>query len=97
MLVIHISNRHLELARVVAAVGATEGLSTLVKTDRNPIDFTADLRAAAMVAVLARNEVDFGTLPSADGWEKTEAGGVVAWTDDYSDIIGSMMRKKVQR
>ena len=97
MLLIHISNRHLELPKVVAAVGATEGLTTLVKTDRNPIDLTADLRAAAMVAVLARSEADFGTLLGAEGWEKTEAGGVVAWTDDYSDIIGAMLRKKFGR
>jgi hypothetical protein len=97
MLLIHISNRHLELPKVVAAVGATEGLTTLVKTDRNPIDLSADLRAAAMVAVLARSETDLGTLRGADGWEKTEAGGVVAWTDDYSDIIGAMLRKKFGR
>jgi len=97
MLLIHISNRHLELPKVVAAVGATEGLTTLVKTDRNPIELTADLRAAAMVAVLARSEADFGTLLGADGWEKTEAGGVAAWTDDYSDIIGAILRKKFGR
>jgi hypothetical protein len=97
MLLMHISNRHLELARVVAAVGATEGLISLVKTDRNEIDFINDLRAAAMVAVLARNEGDFGTLLGADGWERTEAGAVVAWTDDYSDIIGAMLRKKLTR
>jgi len=97
MLLLHISNRHLELARVVAAVGATEGLTTLVKTDRNNVDFMTELRAAAMVAVLARNEADFGALRGADGWEKTDAGEVVAWTDDYSDIIGAMLRKKLNR
>jgi hypothetical protein len=97
VLVLHISNRHLELARVVAAIGATEGLSTLVKTDRNQIDFTASLHAAAMVAVLARNDADFGSLLGADGWAKTDANGVVAWTDDYSDIIGAMLRKKLGR
>src|SRR5436305_3712270 len=74
MLLVHISNRHLELAKVVAAVGATEGLTTLVKTDRNRNDFTVDLKAAAMVAVLARNETDLGALRGATGWEKTEAG-----------------------
>jgi len=97
MLLIHISNRHLELAKVVAAVGATEGLTTLVKTDRKNSDFTVDLRAAAMVAVLARSEADFGSLLGADGWAKTDAGAVEAWTDDYSDIIGAMLRKKLGR
>ena len=97
VLLLHISNRHLELATVVAAVGATEGLSTLVKTDRNHIDFTIDLRAAAMVAVLARSATDFGSLLGADGWEKTTPGAVAAWTDDYSDIIAAMLRKKLGR
>ncbi len=94
MLLVHISNRHLELAKVVASVGATEGLSTLVKTDRNHTDFTVDLRAAAMVAVLARNEANFGALRGGEGWEETKAGAVAPWTDDYSDIIGAIMRKK---
>jgi len=97
MLLLHISNRHLELAKVVAAVGAIEGLTTRVKTDRNQIDFMGELRAAAMVAVLARNEADFGTLLDAEGWRKTDAGGVAAWTDDYSDIVGAMLRKKLTR
>lgn len=97
MLMMHISNRHLDLAKVVAAVGATEGLTTLVKTDRNHTDFTADLRAAAMVAVLARDEQDFGALRGAPGWDKVAAGDVAAWTDDYSDIVGAMLRKKLGR
>jgi hypothetical protein len=97
MLMVHISNRHLELAKVVAAVGATEGLTALVKTDRNHTDFTVDLRAAAMVAVLARREADFGTLAGAQGWEKVDAGAVAPWSDDYSDIIGAMLRKKLGR
>ena len=97
MLLMHISNRHLELAKVVAAVGGTEGLVSFVKTDRKPNDFGVDLKAAAMVAVLARSEADLGALPRAEGWEKIEAGAVVPWTDDYSDIIGSMLRKKLNR
>jgi hypothetical protein len=97
MLLMHISNRHLELAKVVAAVGGTEGLVSILKTDRNATDFGNDLKAAAMVAVLARREGDFGALPRAEGWERIEAGAVVPWTDDYSDIIGSMLRKKLSR
>jgi hypothetical protein len=97
MLLLHISNRHLELAKVVAALGSAEGLTTLIKTDRNKIDFMAELRAAAMVAVLARSEADFGPLVGAEGWEKPDSGSVVGWTDDYSDIIGAMLRKKLGR
>jgi hypothetical protein len=48
-----------------------------------------------MVAVLARREADFGTLAGAQGWEKVDAGAVAPWSDDYSNIIGAMLRKKL--
>ena len=94
MLMVHISNRHLELAKVVAAIGAAEGLSTILKTDLTDTKFTETFRAAAMVAVMAREEVDFGGLPKTEGWTRVEGGAVAPWTDDYSDLIGSIWRKK---
>jgi spermidine synthase len=96
-ILMHISNRHMELAKVVAAIGATEGLVTFVKTDEKASQFVTELYAAALVAVLARNEADLGALPATEGWRATEAGTVVPWTDDYSDIIGAIVRKKLGR
>jgi hypothetical protein len=93
----HISNRHLELAKVVAAIGAAEGLVTFVKADETASQSVTKLHADMVVAVLARNEADLGTLPAIQGWRKTEAGSVIAWTDDYSDIIGAIVRKKLGR
>jgi hypothetical protein len=42
--------------------------------------------------VLARDVADLRALPA--GWRHEFAGPVAAWTDDYSDIIGSILRKK---
>jgi hypothetical protein len=93
VLVMHISNRHLELAKVVAAVGASEGLVTYVKQDvrsDNPID-----RAAAIVAALARSPKNLGKLPQQRGWNEIKPDPrVAAWTDDYSNIFGAILRKK---
>ena len=97
VIVVHISNRHMELAKVVAAVGAAEGLTTFVKADRKATQFTTDFHAAALVAALARNEADLGALPQSEGWRRQDAGAVAAWTDDYSDIIGAILRKKLAR
>jgi hypothetical protein len=85
------------LAKVVAAIGAAEGLVTFVKVDEKANQFVNDLYAVALVAVLARNETDLGALPATEGWRKTDPGTVVAWTDDYSDIIGAIVRKKLGR
>lgn len=93
VIVIHISNRHMDLSSVVAAVGAEQGLVTFFKQDAGASDFIKDYRANAAVAVLARNEADLGDLPS-QGWRRIEPGTVRAWTDDYSDVLGAIWRKK---
>jgi hypothetical protein len=95
-IILHISNRHMELARVVAAVAATEGLVTYVKQDHRPASIPEDYKTSAEVAVLARSDADLGDLPRRAGWQKIEADPrVPAWTDDYSDIFGAILRKKL--
>jgi hypothetical protein len=95
-LILHISNRHMELARVVAAVAAAEGLVTYVKVDRRPDSIPYDYKMNALVAALARSDADLGDLPRPAGWQKIEPDPrVSAWTDDYSDIFGAILRKKL--
>jgi hypothetical protein len=90
----HVSNRRMELASVVAAVGATEGLTAYFKEDRGANDFLNDYRANSQVVVMARAVTDLGDLPSRPGWRRIEPK-VVAWTDDYSDILRSILRKEL--
>jgi hypothetical protein len=94
VIVMHISNRHLELANIVAAVGVSEGLVTLVKTDVSANSFAKDYKSNATVAVLARDENDIAGIARLPGWEKVSGEGVRPWTDDYSDLLSAMMRKK---
>ena len=96
VLVIHISNRHMELGRVVAAVAAAEGLVTYLKQDARPETVPADYKMNAIVAVLARNPAHLGDLPQRPGWSAIKpAAGVAAWSDDYSDILGAILSKKL--
>jgi hypothetical protein len=47
---------------------------------------------------LAKSVGDFGDLPSRHGWERLEpAYGIPAWTDDYSDVLSAILRKKLER
>jgi hypothetical protein len=95
-ILMHISNRHMELAQVVAAVGAAEGLFAVRKIDDMANNFPVDFRANAHVVMLARHEADLAPL-ARTGWTKPEASDVAAWTDDYSDIMGAILRKKLGR
>jgi hypothetical protein len=94
IIVFHISNRHLELSGIVAAVGAAEGMVAIHKYDSSAMNFAADYKSSAHVAVLARTWADLAHLTKRKGWEPLAANGVTPWTDDYSDLISSMIRKK---
>jgi hypothetical protein len=90
----HVSNRHMELARVVAAVGAAEGLTAYMKHDRATQNFLETFYASALVVALARDAADLGNLPTRAGWERLEPRGVAPWTDDYANVIGAIIRNK---
>jgi len=90
----HVSNRHMELAGVVAAVDATEGLIAYFKEDAGANDFLEDYRANAQVVVMARTVADLGDLPLRRGWRPI-APKVAPWTDDYSNVLGAILRKKL--
>jgi predicted O-methyltransferase YrrM len=92
----HVSNRNMELASVVAAFGNAEGFATYDKQDDQANDFITDYRANAEVVALARNAADLGDLPSWRGWRKLDpTPGVAEWTDDYSDILRAILRKRL--
>ena len=90
----HVSNRHMELASVVAAVGAAEGLIAYFKEDDGANDFLSNYRPNAQVIVMGRAAADLGDLPSRRGWRRIEPK-IAAWTDDYSDVLRSILRKKL--
>jgi hypothetical protein len=95
-LVLHISSRHIELGKVVAAVGAAEGLMTYLKVDQRPATVPNDFKMNALVAALARDRSDLGVLPSRPDWHEIKPDPrIAAWTDDYSNIFGAILRKKL--
>jgi hypothetical protein len=94
MVVLHVSNRHLELASVVAGIAAANGLVTLF-SDSVEIDETVNpYKYSGSVAAVARTEEDFGPLMQSPDWELIEPSpDQWVWTDDYSNIVGSLIRK----
>jgi hypothetical protein len=94
MVVMHVSNRHLELASVVAGIAAANGLITRVN-DSSDLDEAANpYKFIATVAAVARSEEDFGALAQARDWAlKAPDPGQWVWTDDYCNIVGAVLRK----
>jgi hypothetical protein len=99
VILMHISNRYMELADTVAAVGTAEGLAAIVvKVDDRPQASPPDYKMTAEVVALARRPEDVGNLRDRPGWHPLRAEtDVQAWTDDYSNIFGAIIRKQVER
>ena len=89
---VNVSNHNLELASVVAASAAANGMVTAVKTDPRPPADT--LRLQAEIAVVARPD-DFKALGLDSGWHIVRPGDRV-WSDDYSDVLGAILRRMRQ-
>jgi len=93
---LHISNRNMELASVVAAVAAEQGLTTWVRQSIRKPDQT-EFDTPAIVAVIARDPGHVGALATTEGWARQEADPKVApWTDDYANIIAAIWRRVMQ-
>jgi hypothetical protein len=91
MVVMHVSNRHLELASVVAGIAAANGLMTLLSNEPDPDE---EYKFGGKVAAVARSPEDFGSLAQWRQWTPKAADPAQwVWTDDYCNIIGAMIRK----
>ena len=88
----HVSNRHLELASVVVGIANANGLKSWVFDEDSGRD--DEYIFATNVVVSARAEADVGALGSSDKWEETEArANQRIWTDDYCNVLGAVYRR----
>jgi hypothetical protein len=90
--VMHVSNRHLELESVVVGIADANDLKSWVYNEDSGRD--DEYIFATDVVVSAREEADVGALASSDKWTETEpTDGQRVWTDDYSNILGAVYRR----
>jgi spermidine synthase len=94
IVVMHVSNRHLELASVVAGIARANGLATRVNTGGDVEPDDDEYRMVGTVTAVARNDEDFAALAKSKYWPLEEPDPKQwIWTDDYSNIIGALWRK----
>lgn len=95
---LHVSNRHMELASVVAGIAATNDMIARKRDtsgdDGGDEEDEGSYKYASTVVAVARDDADFGQLAENDAWEIEEPDpDQRVWTDDYSNILGAMIRK----
>jgi hypothetical protein len=92
VVVMHVSNRHLELESVVVGIADANGMKSWVYDEDSNRD--SEYIYATDVVVSARAEADVGELASSNVWEETDADkNQRVWTDDYSNVLGAVYRR----
>jgi hypothetical protein len=90
--VMHVSNRHLELESVVVGIADANDLKSWVYDEDSGRD--DEYIFATDVVVCAREEADVGKLAVSDKWAETEpTENQRVWTDDYSNVLGAVYRR----
>jgi hypothetical protein len=91
---IHISNRHLELASVVAGIAAANDMVSRVNESGDVTENSDDYIFLETVVAAARSDDDFGPIAQSEYWERQQPDpDQWVWTDDYCNIIGAIVRK----
>ena len=80
---------------MVAGIAEANGLVARVhpRDDDSEQDNDSEYKYTSTVVVVARTQEDFGALGDPAGWPIQESlPGQWVWTDDYSNIVGAIIR-----
>jgi spermidine synthase len=91
ILAFHISNRHLSLRPVLAALAAEQGLAALVRKDARSDEETSRGQFPSEWFLMARRVEMLRPLDRDSRWVRPAVSADTRiWTDDYSDILSAL-------
>lgn len=92
IVLVHVTNNHMVLAPVVAGVAQANGMMTRVNESEKGED-DDNHKFNSIVVAVARRDADLGRLAQSNEWAVIERDPKDwVWTDDYSNVIGAMIR-----
>jgi hypothetical protein len=87
VLVMHISNRHLRLAPIVARLAASQGLVAVQQMELSKPDWPEGKSESHWI-VMTRNRADLDALSKDGRWSPLEpSASTPLWTDDFSNNL----------
>lgn len=93
---LHISNRNMELGSVVVATAQVHGFSTWLNQPGSSDEYSRTMKIPPYVALITRSGGDPGPLVKQNWVKQTGPSGTRPWSDDYADIVSSIWRKLTQ-
>jgi hypothetical protein len=94
IVVMHVSNRHLDLNSVAVGIAAANGMKAWTYNDDEDEDRDAEYTYNSDVVIAAMHEEALGDMATNKKWDLTEPDeDQRVWTDDYSNVVGALWRK----
>jgi hypothetical protein len=99
VLVLHLSNQHLDLMRPAMAAAAAAGAYALQQSYKHiGGGIQANIWAATETAVIVgKSRAALAPFLSDHRWSAAATDGVAPWTDDYTNIFGALVRHTAER
>lgn len=95
---VHVSNRNLELASVVAGVANANGATARYYRGGDVQESIRENKWVPKVVAVARHAEDFGVLAKSPYWPVLDRDPAqTVWSDDYSNVLGALVRKWQER
>ena len=98
VIILHLSNRNLDLVRPAEAVALVAGGAALEQ------DFTPSPTQARFfwvsgerVVIVGRTRADLAPFLADPRWTAPDPGAVRPWTDDYTNLFGALVRRSEER
>ncbi|MFN3522920.1 MAG: spermidine synthase [Phenylobacterium sp.] len=97
LLILHLSNRHMELLSPAIAAAEAAGGAALVQRHTIPPGTPALWQSSEDVVLVGRSSEALAPFEHDARWDAADAGGVKPWTDDYVNIVGAIYRRQKER
>ena len=92
VVIMHLSNRNLELTQPVGAVAKAAGAVALRQFYRTPPGALDLNDSAEDVVLIAKDPKVLQAFSLDPRWKPADPKGVEPWTDDYTDLLGALIR-----
>jgi hypothetical protein len=93
LLLLHLSNRHLDLAPLAAAACVAAGLEPRLRIDPQAVEEqSASGRFGSEWMLAARPDTPLGAIARDPRWESVEPAPR-PWTDDHADLVAALRRE----
>ncbi|MDO8295975.1 MAG: fused MFS/spermidine synthase [Caulobacter sp.] len=97
VLILHLSNRNLELTAPAMAVARAAGGHALLQEHRVPSNSPNMWESSEDALIIARTPQALARFRADPRWTPSRPDLVRPWTDDYTNLVGAMLRRMQER